>query len=207
MTTQWERDSIARGKSNARLLALVEAAHAALASVEDPDSADDLREALKPYDLKQLRDGAAYYNREEARRRAEEQAVADSLRLFDELPDAPPRMQCHAQVARDMGRWTQFGRCEKPATRVVLDREARRERVVCTIHAKEWATVRSIKDHGWYDHPNNLRGHIGNPGNSRETHESWYRGQKWCMVKSGNDYCKVRVDIGSGKHEGKEHKF
>lgn len=213
MTTQFERDMLAREQRTRQLSDLVEAATAALSAIEDPDLARDLQEALKPYDLKNLRSSIEYYNREKARREEDERRAAEGARFFEELPDAPPRMQCHTQVARDMGRWTDFGRCEKPATRVVLDRANRRERVCCTIHAKEWAQKGGEVDpYWWYDHPSHLirdEGTAYQKGNPVETHRSWYRMQGWCMAKRVSDgaYCKVRVDKGSGKHEGKEHRF
>jgi hypothetical protein len=209
MTTQLERDMLRYERDARRLYALVDAATAVYKSVEDTDLRSALGKALQAYDLPALARSVAHYNVEAERRRADEEAHAASLRLFDELPDAPPRMQCHAQVARDMGRWTNFGRCQKPATRIVMDREARRERVLCTIHAKEWADKVKVDEGWWYDG----RAWLAKPGdkwgrgNEVETSPHWYRAQGWCMEKQDGKFCKVRVDKGTGRHEGKDHRF
>lgn len=199
MVTQYERDQIARANAARRLLALVEAA----SSVTDPSP--ELIEALKPYDIEQMRRGVAYYNEDDARRQRELDRIEEGKRAFAELPDAPERRQCEVHVARDMGRWTDFGRCEKVATRVVMDWKAKRERCLCTIHAQEFARGQT---------PGTGFGKIG----TREdvpTHESWYRIKGWCMApdpapadrRRPTRYCRVKVDQGTGRHEGKEHKF
>jgi len=204
MTTQWERDQIARGNKTRRLLALVEAATAALPTIEDPGCADDLRRALDSYNLAGLRRDVAYYDEEDARRQREVEVIEKGKREFEELPDAPERLQCEAHVARNMGRWTDFGRCEKAATRVIMDWAAKRERVVCTIHAKEFVTTGRAGT-GFE--------RIGR-GTQTATHESWYRIKGWCMSpdphpdpRKPTRYCRVRVDTGSGQHEGKEHRW
>lgn len=216
MTTQFERDMERHDRETMRDLALVEAATKALDHIEDEEVRAELDRALQSWSLKNLRAGAEYVMKRRAEKQAEVERKQAGSRLFEELPDAPPRMQCHAQVARDMGRWTDFGRCEKPATRIVLDRAARRERVLCMIHAKEWAdrecSSRPVDPYWWYDHPSHLLKTDAPSyarGNPVETSPHWYRGQGWCMAKRVSDgaYCKVRADKGSGKHEGKEHRF
>lgn len=206
MTTQFERDQMRRATEARRLLALIDAATAALPAVEDPDSADDLRKALKAYpDAESMRSSIKWYDREDERRAAEGAArVEAGERAFAELPDAPERRQCEVHVARDMGRWTDFGRCEKQATRIVMDYDAKRERCLCTLHAKEFARG---------DKPGTGFARIGTKEDV-PTHESWYRIKGWCMAPDPHPdarkpvrYCRVKVDTGRGTHEGKEHKF
>ena len=207
MTTQWERDQIARQARDRRLLALLEAATAAVEAVEDDDLSADLRAALAAYGpeaITGLRVSVEWADREDAHRKREQERIEAGKRAFAELPDAPERRQCEAHVARDMGRWTDFGRCENTATRIVMDWDAKRERVVCTIHAKEFARG---------EKPGTGFGRIGD-GKEKPTHESWYRIKGWCMEpdpipdpRKPQRFCRVRVDTGSGRHEGKGHRF
>jgi hypothetical protein len=205
MVTQFERDQMRRAKEARRLLALLEAATAVLPAIEDPDSAEDLRKALSEYHIENLRSSLVWADREDARREAEEAKVAEGKRAFDELPDSPPRRQCEAHVARDMGRWTNFGRCEKAANRIVMDWTSKRERCLCSLHAKEFVTT------GKAGTGFNV---IGKAGVEEPTHESWYRIHGWCMEPDPKPdprkparYCKVKVEIGSGRHEGKDHRY
>jgi hypothetical protein len=206
MTTQYERDMIAREVKTRRLHALVEAATASLPAIGDPLLANDLRDALAPYSLPGLRGEVEWADRAAASRQAEADRVERGLRALEELPDAPPRRQCEAYVARDMGRWTDFGRCEKTATRIIMDVAAvpRRERCVCSIHAKEFA--RDGRAGTGF-------GRIGT-GKEEPTSADWYRVKGWCMVPDPNPdprkperFCVVRVDMGNGHHHGKEHKW
>lgn len=206
MTTQYERDSIRRANEARRLLALIDAATSALPAIEDPDSQRDLAVALKAYpDLDTMRRSVAYYDKEDARRQRDEDRIVEGKRRYEELPDAPPRRQCEAHVARDQGRWTDFGRCEKVATRIVMDYDAKRERCLCTTHAKEYVTDGKAGT-GFNT--------LGKPGVEPKTHESWYRIHRWCMAPDPNPdarkpqrFCSVRADIATGRHDGKEHRF
>lgn len=195
---------MARAKRTRALAALVEAATDSLSAIEDPDLRQQVEEALKPYSLSDLRSSIAWADREDAQRAAAEAKVAEGERRLAELPDAPPRMQCEAHVARDQGRWTEFGRCEKQATRIVMDYDAKRERVACTIHAKEFVTTGKAGT-GW----DVIGTHRSSP-----TRESWYRIKGWCMApdprpdpRKPQRFCRIKVETGNGRHDGKEHKF
>lgn len=181
-----------RANEARRLLALVEAA----TDVVDRWDAKDrqaLRKALGPYPLKTMREGAAYYDKIDAQRRAEVDQVETGKRAFEELPLAPPRMQCATEVARNMGRWTDFGRCDNVGQYVVFDRAAKLERVACRQHALKFVTNGRPSMSGW---------------SKRPTHESWYRIKGFCMEPGPpGTFCKVKVEIGTGKHPGKEHVF
>jgi hypothetical protein len=201
MTTQFERDQMRRGKEARRMLALLEAGAA------QPDPSPALIEALAAYRIEDYRSSVSWADREDAHRAAAEAKVAEGERRFAELPDAPPRMQCGAAVARDQGRWTEFGRCEKVANRIVMDYDNHRERVLCSGHAREFVTTGKAPGIGWAD-----AAHNGKYGGV--THESWYRIKGWCMEpdprpdpRKPTRYCTVKVDKGRGTHPEKEHKF
>lgn len=189
-----------RAMRTRRLYALVAAATAVVEAPDVPAGINLLAEALEPYDLPSLLSEVAYADREDARRHAEADKVEAGERAFAELPDAPPRMQCEVEVARDMGRWTDFGRCEKAANRIVMDYDNHRERCLCAVHAKAFVTTGKMPTiSGW---------------TKTATRESWYRIKGWCMApdpkqdpRKPRSYCKVKVEIGTGRHEGREHKF
>lgn len=209
MVTQYERDQIARAMRDRRLYALVASATEALDILRDEDHRRPivglLEEALEPYSIESLRRAVAWADEDAARRQKEADRIEAGKRAFAELPDAPPRRQCEVHVARDQGRWTDFGRCEKVATRIVMDEKNRRERCLCTVHATEFARGET---------PGTGFGRIGS-GADVPTHESWYRIKGWCMApdpapadrRRAQRFCAVKVDQGTGRHEGKEHRF
>lgn len=70
-----------------------------------------------------------------------QEAVAKAARLAEAKPYSGAIKQCQAHVSEDMGRWTDFRRCSKPA-RFVVKRKPRHEEVedilaVCALHARD----------------------------------------------------------------------
>lgn len=115
--------------------------------------------------------------------------------MLDELPDAPPRTRCAIRVTRAMGRWTDFGRCDNIAKRIALVQKGRFARSgprvevpVCQIHARK-ALVESLDVAE--DDP-------------KDTGPWWWRTKGLCMSRApiGGEYCDVRVETGTGLHEG-----
>lgn len=197
MTTQYERDMIAREARTRKLHALVYAATVALEHLPPHGAARaDLLRALEPYSLRDLNRDVADADKRAAERRAAEEALAGARRAFEELPDAPPRLQCEAEVSHVLGLMIDFDRCGNEAKRIILDPEARRERAVCVIHARK-VLEDGKPQFGWYDAT--YRG-------DQRTHTSWYRMKGWCMERVGDRYCKVRVEVGTGLHPGKAHR-
>lgn len=160
--TQYERDRRAMAQEARQKLALLEAANDSLDTLQasSPALYTRLAAALFFYSLDAARVNVAYHDKQDRREQEEEDRKTEANLSFEELPDAPYRVQCQIEVGRDQGRWTQFGRCENAAKKIVYNQKDKTERCLCTVHAKEFA-LRGISSFGkWHDLP---------------SHESWAR--------------------------------
>lgn len=160
--TQYERARRARAQEAREKLALLEAANDSLDTLQtsSPELYRRLAAALFFFNLDTARANVAYHDKEDQREQDEEDRKAAANLSFEELPDAPYRVQCQIDVARDQGRWTQFGRCENAAKKIVYNQKDKTERCLCTVHAKEFV-LRGFSSFGkWHDLP---------------SHESWAR--------------------------------
>lgn len=162
----WDDHLEADNRREDRVFRLLESVDAVLANPSDHKSRAALAAAAEEWNRKVLGSNVRRWRERKAQEEAE--AAAKTLRLsgFEELPDAPAGHQCEVRADVTWSRMTEWRRCDRVAKRIVLD-EARRERMVCSQHAKK-VLADGKPPWGWSED---------------KTHESWYRVHKIAVPK------------------------